>query len=167
MERNLLNISSGSTLKKGNIILHSTEHIVTHSSLHRRAFDSLVMEEWGGWGDEDVTLTILHPDYPDIFDSAKAEEFFHYCLKKFERIRNDNMVEDSEMTDHQDNDADEEEGGDEKLVVDKKVIKKKLPEPTYYREEEPEEEDEDDSEDEDDVKMPMSKLTVKEKRGNF
>ncbi len=113
-----------------------------------------------------MTLTILHPDYPDIFDSVKAEEFFHYCLKKFERLRNENMVEDSEMADQQDNDADEKEGGDEKkLDINKKVIKMKLSEPTYYREEEPEEEDEDDSEaeDEDDIKMLMAKLTVKEK----
>ena len=128
------------------------------------------MEEWEDW-DDDVILTILHPDYPSLFDKSHAEEFFHYCLKKFDRLRgikaseDPNAQEDSEMTDLLDNEADDEEDGDEKLDVNKKVIRKKLPEPEYYREKEPDE-DEDEDEDEDD-EMPMAKLTVKDTKGNF
>jgi hypothetical protein len=120
----------------------------------RRAFDAFVLEEWENGWEEGVTITMLHPDYPNLFHMSYADEFFHHCLKKFERTRVGvtTGADDSEMTDMIDNEADEEEGGDEKLD-----LKKKLPEPEYYRE--PENEDDDD--------MPMAKLTVKDTKGNF
>ena len=120
----------------------------------RRAFDAFVLEEWENGWEEDVTIDMLHPDYPNLFHMSYADEFFHHCLKKFERTRVGvtTGADDSEMTDLVDNEADEEDGGDEKLD-----LKKKLPEPEYYRE--PENEDDDD--------MPMAKLTVKDTKGNF
>ena len=89
---------------------------------YRLSFDALSVEEWENW-DDDVTLSCMHPDHPNLFDKSSAEEFFHYCIKKFECFRNvDAPEEDSEMTDAQnENDADEEDGGDEKLDVRKKL----------------------------------------------
>ena len=92
----------------------------------------------------------MHPDFLNLFHLSKAEEFFHYCLKKFERERVGVaiVVDDSEVTDAFE--GDEEEGG-EKLDV-----KKKLPKEKYH-------DDDDDDDDDNDVDIPMAKLTVKEK----
>ena len=91
----------------------------------------------------------MHPDFPNLFHLSKAEEFFHYCLKKSERERVGVaiVVDDSEVTDAFE--GDEEEGG-EKLDVNKKLPKEK-----YH--------DDDDEEEDDDEDIPMAKLTVKEK----
>ena len=100
---------------------------------------------------------MLHPDYPNLFHASAADEFFHYCLKKFERTRVgvSTVDEDSEMTDVFENDADNEDGSDVKLD-----IKTKLPTPEYYG---------DDKDDDDDIEknIQMAKLTVKDTKGNF
>ena len=134
---------------------------------YRRAFDALSGEEWEKW-DDDVIITCMHPDYPDLFDKTSAEEFFHYCLKKFDRIRKiDAPEEDSEMTDAQnENDADEEDGGEEKLDV-----RKKFPKVRYMRDKSDEDEVHhhvtSSDEDEQEETIPMAKLTVKDKKGPF
>ena len=123
---------------------------LTDFFISRRAFDALVLAEWdAGWGEEnDVAIWHMHPDYPNSFDQAEAEEFFHYCLKKFERTRVGVavVVEDSEVTDAID--ADEEDGGDEKLDV-----KKKMPKEKYH--------EGDDDDDDETENIPMAKLSVK------
>ena len=100
--------------------------------------------------DADIRISMMHPDYPALFRMSEAEEFFHFCLKEFDRSRvvsTGVIADDSEMTDVLENEADEEDGGDKKLD-----LKKKIPEPTYYRE------DVDDT-----VDIPMAKLNVKDK----
>ncbi len=87
---------------------------------------------------------------------SEAEEFFHFCLKEFDRSRVGVaavVADDSEMTDVLENEADEEDGGDVKLDV-----KKKIPEPSYYRED-----DDDDADDGAADDIPMAKLAVKDK----
>jgi hypothetical protein len=99
----------------------------------------------------DLCISMFHPDYPALFRMSEADEFFHFCLKEFDRSRVGVAVavvaDDSEMTDVLENEADEEDGGNKKLD-----LKKKIPEPTYYRE------DVDDT-----VDIPMAKLNVKDK----
>jgi len=126
-------------------------YYITHSIFSRRAFDAFVLAEWEKGWEEDVTIDMLHPDYPNLFHISAADEFFHYCLKKFERTRVgvSTVGEDSEMTDVFDNDADEEEGGEKLLDV-----KKKLPKDEYY-------------DDDDGPNIAMAKLTVKDTKGNF
>ena len=131
-------------------------YYITHSIFSRRAFDAFVLAEWEKGWEEDVTIDMLHPDYPNLFHISAADEFFHYCLKKFERTRVgvSTVDEDSEMTDVFENDADNEDGGDVKLD-----IKNKLPTPEYYG----------DDKDDDDIEknIQMAKLTVKDTKGNF
>ena len=96
----------------------------------------------------DLCISMMHPDYPALFRMSEAEEFFHFCLKEFDRSRVGVacvVADDSEMTDVLENEADEEDGGDKKLD-----LKKKIPEPAYYHE------DVDDT-----VDIPMAKLKDK------
>ena len=98
-----------------------------------------------------LCISMMHPDYPALFRMSEADEFFHFCLKEFDRSRIGVAVavvaDDSEMTDFLENEADDEDGCDKKLD-----LKKKIPEPAYYRE------DVDDT-----VDIPMAKLNVKDK----
>jgi hypothetical protein len=126
----------------------------TDSIFIRRAFDAKMLEMWEKYDASEAGLCIsmMHPDYPALFRMSEAEEFFHFCLKEFDRSRvvsTGVIADDSEMTDVLENEADEEDGGDVKLDV-----KKKLPEPTYYRGD-----DDDDATDD----IPMAKLAVKDK----
>jgi hypothetical protein len=97
----------------------------------------------------DLCISMMHPDYPALFRMSEADEFFHFCLKEFDRARVGVVVavvaDDSEMTDVLENEADEEDGGDKKLD-----LKKKIPEPAYYHED-------------DTDNIPMAKLAVKDK----
>ena len=125
----------------------------------RRAFDAKMLEIWEKYDASEAGLDIsmMHPDYPALFHMSEADEFFHFCLKEFDRSRVGvvAVADDSEMTDVLENEADEEDGGDVKLDV-----KKKLPEPSYYRGDDNDDNDDDDGATDD---IPMAKLAVKDK----
>ncbi len=99
-----------------------------------------------------LCISMMHHDYPALFRMSEADEFFHFCLKEFDRSRVGVAViaDDSEMTDVLENEADEEDGGDVKLDV-----KKKIPEASYY--------DDDNNDDGAADDIPMAKLAVKDK----
>ncbi len=108
-----------------------------------------MLEIWETYdpSEADICISMFHPDYPALFRMSEADEFFHFCLKEFDRSRVGVVVavvaDDSEMTDILENEADEEDGGDKKLD-----LKKKIPQPAYYHE---------------DVDIPMAKLNVNDK----
>jgi len=139
---------------------------ITDSTIYRRTFDAFVVAEWDNWTD-DVAIWHMHPDYPNSFRLSEAEEFFHHCLKKFERQRvgvAQVIDEDSELTEAIDGGDDEDGPGDnDNLKVERsknKKPKKKLPVEKYEQDESSEESDDDDD-DEDDEDIPMAKLSVK------
>ena len=100
---------------------------------YRRAFDALSVEQWAKW-DDDVTLTCMHPDYPDSLDTTSAEEFFHYGFKKFDLLRKvdaqfakvkypQDESDEDEVHHHETSDEDEQE---ETIPIAKPTVKDKI-----------------------------------------
>ncbi len=126
-------------------------HKITNSSFYRRAFDTKMLEMWEKYdaSEYDLCISMMHPDYPALFRMSEADEFFHFCLKEFDRSRAAVAAligDDSEMTDVLENEADEEEGGGEDGDTSIKIKKNHG------------NDDDDDTND-----IPMAKLNVKDK----
>jgi hypothetical protein len=102
---------------------------------------------------------------------SEAEEFFQYCLKKFEQERvgvAQVIDEDSELTDAIDAiDGDDEEEGNKKLNVQPSKNKKQQPEKKLPVEKceqddnDKESKSSEESDDDDDENIRMAKLSVK------